>query len=131
VDLANHPFLEVLWSFFVIFVWVAWFWLLITVTIDIFRRHDISGGIKAVWLVFIIFLPLIGVLIYLITQSRSMAERSERDAARQREAVDDYIRTTAASGGAASEIEKGKALLESGAISPQEFEAIKAKALAS
>ena len=131
MDLANHPFLEVLWSFFVIFVWVAWFWLLITVTIDIFRRHDISGGIKAVWLVFIIFLPLIGVLIYLITQSRSMAERSERDAARQREAVDDYIRTTAASGGAASEIEKGKALLESGAISPQEFEAIKAKALAS
>lgn len=129
MDLAQHPFLEILWSFFIIFVWVAWFWVLISIAIDIFRRHDISGGVKALWLVFIVFLPVVGVLTYLITQSQSMAERSAQQAARQKQAVDDYIRSTA--GGAASEIQTAKSLLDSGAITQDEFEAIKAKALAS
>ena len=80
MDFTNHPFLNVIWTFFIIFVWVAWFWILITIAIDIFRRHDISGIWKAVWLVVIIFLPLIGCLIYLITQGGSMAERSAAEA---------------------------------------------------
>jgi hypothetical protein len=131
MDFTNHPLLEVLWSFFIIFIWVAWFWLLISITIDIFRRHDISGGVKALWLIFIIFLPFLGVLIYLITQSQSMAERSAEQANRQQQAMDDYIRTTAGGGGGAvADIEKAKALLDSGAITQAEFDSIKAKALA-
>jgi hypothetical protein len=131
MDFTNHPLIEVLWSFFIIFIWVAWFWLLISISIDIFRRHDISGGMKAVWLIFIIFLPYLGVLIYLITQSKSMAERNAEQANRQRAAMDDYIRSTAGGGGgAAAEIEKAKSLLDSGAISQAEFDSIKAKALA-
>jgi hypothetical protein len=131
MDFTNHPLIEVLWSFFIIFIWVAWFWLLISISIDIFRRHDISGGMKAVWLLFIIFLPYLGVLIYLITQSKSMAERNAEQANRQRAAMDDYIRSTAGGGGgAAAEIEKAKSLLDSGAISQAEFDSIKAKALA-
>ncbi|HET6865925.1 MAG TPA: SHOCT domain-containing protein [Solirubrobacteraceae bacterium] len=131
MDFTNHPLLEVLWSFFIIFIWVAWFWLLISITVDIFRRHDISGGVKALWLIFIIFLPFLGVLIYLITQSQSMAERSAEQANRERKAMDDYIRTTAGGGGgAATEIEKAKALLDNGTITQAEFDSIKAKALA-
>jgi putative oligomerization/nucleic acid binding protein/phospholipase D-like protein len=131
MDFTNHPLIEVLWSFFIIFIWVAWFWLLISISIDIFRRHDISGGFKALWLIFIIFLPYLGVFIYLITQSRSMAERSADQANRQRQAMDDYIRTTAGGGGGAiADIEKAKALLDSGAITQAEFDSIKAKALA-
>jgi hypothetical protein len=131
MDFTNHPLIEVLWSFFIIFIWVAWFWLLISISIDIFRRHDISGGMKALWLLFIIFLPYLGVFIYLITQSRSMAERSADQANRQRQAMDDYIRTTAGGGGGAvADIERAKGLLDSGAITQAEFDSIKAKALA-
>jgi putative oligomerization/nucleic acid binding protein/phospholipase D-like protein len=132
MDFTNHPLIEVLWSFFLIFIWVAWFWLLVSIGVDIFRRDDISGGMKALWLVFIIFLPFLGVLIYLVTQSQSMAERSAQHANRQRQAMDDYIRATATGGGggAGTEIEKAKALLDNGAITQAEFDTIKAKALA-
>ena len=83
MDFTNHPFLNVIWTFFIIFVWVAWFWILITIAIDIFRRHDISGIWKAVWLVVIIFLPLIGSLIYLITQGgRDPARNADRNGLR-------------------------------------------------
>jgi hypothetical protein len=130
MDFTNHPLIEVLWSFFIIFIWVAWFWLLISIGVDIFRRNDISGGLKALWLLFIIFLPFLGVLIYLVTQNDSMAERAAEHANRQRQAMDDYIRTTAAGGGGAvTEIEKAKALLDNGAITQAEFDSIKAKAL--
>jgi len=132
MDFTNHPLLEVLWSFFIIFIWVAWFWLLISIGVDIFRRTDISGGGKALWLIFIIFLPFLGVLIYLVTQNDSMAERAAEHATRQRQAMDDYIRTTASGGGGGgvAEIEKAKALLDNGTITQAEFDSIKAKALA-
>ena len=105
MDLAQHPFLEIIWSFFIIFVWVAWFWLLISIAIDIFRRHDISGGAKALWLIFIVFIPFLGVLVYVLTQSKSMQERATAEATQQKQAMDDYIRATATtSGGAATEI---------------------------
>ena len=126
---AEYPFLEVLWTLFVIFAWVIWFWLLITVFSDLFRRHDIGGGKKTLWIIFVILLPFLGVFIYLISQGHAMAERNEKRASAQRAQMDDYVKSVAGSGGAAAEIEKAKQLLDSGAISQTEYEAIKTKAL--
>jgi hypothetical protein len=126
---ADYPFLEVLWTLLVIFAWVIWFWLLITVFADLFRRHDIGGGKKALWIIFVILLPFLGVFIYLISQGHSMAERNEKSMRAQQSQMDDYVRSVAGSGGAAGEIERAKALLDSGAISQAEFDQIKAKAL--
>jgi hypothetical protein len=128
---ADYPFLDVLWTLIIFFVWILWFWLLFTVWVDIFRRDDISGWGKAGWLIFTIVLPFLGVFIYLITQNDGMTKRNLDRARSQRAQFDDYVRDTAGSGGgAAAEIEKAKQLLDSGAIPPQEFEAIKQKALA-
>jgi hypothetical protein len=126
---ADYPFLEVLWTLLVIFAWVIWFWLLITVFADLFRRHDIGGGKKALWIIFVILLPFLGVFIYLISQGHSMAERNMKQAQAQQAHMDDYVRSVAGSGGSAAEIEKAKQLLDSGAISQAEFDQIKAKAL--
>ena len=126
---ADYPFLEVLWTMFVIFAWVIWFWLLITVFADLFRRHDIGGGKKTLWIIFVIVLPFLGVFIYLISQSKEMTERNEKQARAQQAQMDDYVKSVAGSGGSAAEIEKAKQLLDSGAISQAEYDAIKAKAL--
>jgi hypothetical protein len=128
---ADYPFLEVLWTMLIFFAWVIWFWLLITVFADVFRRHDIGGLKKTVWLVFVIFLPFVGVFAYLIANSQSMAERNLERARSQQAQFDDYVRDTAGSGGgAAAEIDRAKQLLDSGAITQAEFDSIKAKALA-
>ena len=126
---AEYPFLEVLWTMLVIFAWVIWFWLLITVFADLFRRHDIGGGKKVVWIIFVILLPFLGVFVYLISQGHGMAERNEKQLRTQQAHMDDYVKSVAGGGGAAAEIEKAKALLDSGAISQAEFDSIKAKAL--
>jgi Short C-terminal domain/Phospholipase_D-nuclease N-terminal len=126
---TDYPFLEVLWTTFVFFGLFLWIWLLITVFADLFRRDDIGGGKKALWVVFVIVLPLLGVFIYLIAQGRRMAERSATEARASQAHFDEHVRSVAG-GGAASEIEKAKQLLDSGAISQAEFDAIKAKALA-
>jgi Short C-terminal domain/Phospholipase_D-nuclease N-terminal len=127
---ADYPFLDLVWTMVVFFVWIVWFWLLFTVFADIFRRHDISGGKKTVWIIFAILLPFLGVFVYLITQNVGMTERNLARTRAQREQFDDYVRQTAASGGAAAEIERAKGLLDSGAITQAEFDAIKQKALA-
>jgi hypothetical protein len=128
---ADYPFWDVMWSMLVFFLWVLWFWLLFMVFIDIFRRRDISGWGKAAWLIFAIILPYLGVFVYIISQSQGMAERRAGEMRQQQEQFDDYVRQTASSGGgAAAEIEKAKQLLDSGAISDAEFQAIKQKALA-
>jgi ABC-type multidrug transport system fused ATPase/permease subunit len=130
---ADYPFLDVLWTMLVIFAWVIWFWLLITVFADLFRRHDTSGGMKALWIIFVIVLPFLGVLIYLIANGGGMAERNMQQAQAQQASMDQYIRsvaTTSGGGGAADEIARAKQLLDSGAITQAEFDAIKAKALA-
>ena len=128
--LLAYPFLDVLWSMLVFFVWIAWFLLLFHVIADVFRRRDASGGKKTLWLIFLIFVPFLGVFVYLIANSDDMARRSIEQAEASRAQMDDYVRTTAGSGGAAGEIEKAKGLLDSGAITQAEFDAIKAKALA-
>jgi Phospholipase_D-nuclease N-terminal/Short C-terminal domain len=127
---ADYPFLEVLWTLLVFFAWVAWFWLLITIAVDVFRRRDIGGGKKALWLIFMLFVPFIGVFAYLLANHDEMAQRNIEQAQAQRAQYDDYVRSVAGSGGAASEIDKAKNLLDSGAITQAEFDAIKAKALA-
>ena len=126
---ADYPFLDILWTMLVFFGWVIWFWLLITVFSDLFSRHDISGWAKAGWIVLVVVLPYLGVFIYLIGQGRQMAERRAQQSQAARTEFDDYVKTVAAPGGAAAEIEKAKQLLDSGAITQAEFDAIKAKAL--
>jgi hypothetical protein len=127
---ADYPFLEVMWTLLVFFAWVIWFWILITILVDVFRRRDIGGGKKALWVVFLILVPFIGVLIYLIVNHDEMAERNVKEARSSQAQFDQYVQSVAG-GGAAAEIEKAKQLLDSGAISQAEFDAIKAKALAS
>jgi hypothetical protein len=126
---ADYPFLDVLWTMILFFCWVAWIWLLIVIISDIFRR-DMSGWGKAAWIVFLIVLPFLGALIYIIANGKEMTERRVRDAAASQQHFDSYVRNVASSGGPAGEIEKAKALLDSGAINQQEFDALKAKALA-
>ena len=126
---ADYPFLDVLWTMLVFFAFIIWFWILITVFADVFRRRDIGGGAKALWIIFVIILPFLGVFIYLIAEHDGMAERNQKQMEAQQAAANQYIRSVAGSGGAA-EIEKAKSLLDSGAISQAEFDALKARALA-
>ena len=130
---ADYPFLDILWTMIIFFCWVAWIWLLIMIFSDLFRR-DISGWGKAAWVVFLIILPFLGVLIYLIAEGKGMTERRVQDMQASQAQFDTYVRCVAtetdAGGGSAHEIEKAKALLDSGAITQPEFEKLKAKALA-
>ena len=127
---ADYPFLDVFWSMLVFFVWISWFLLLFHVIGDVFRRRDASGGKKTLWLIFLILVPFLGVFVYLIANSDDIAKRNAEQMAAAQSASDEYVRSVAGSSGAAAEIEKAKGLLESGAINQQEYDAIKAKALA-
>jgi len=126
---ASYPFADVMWTMLVFFLWVLWFWLLFTVFADVFRRHDISGWVKTLWVIFVIILPFLGVFIYLIVESKGMAQRNIDRANEAKTQFDSYVRQTAG-GGSATEIAKAKELLDSGAITQTEFDSIKAKALA-
>jgi hypothetical protein len=127
---ADYPFLDILWSMVIFFVWIMWFTLLFRVWGDIFSRDDLSGLGKTGWLIFTIILPFLGVFIYLITENDAMTKRALSRARTQQDQFDDYVRTTAGGGGAAAEIEKAKQLLDTGAINQGEFEALKQKAMA-
>ncbi len=128
---ADYTFLDWFWSLLVFFLWVMWFWLLFTVWSDIFRRHDISGWGKTLWLVFTIVLPFLGVFVYLITQNDGMTKRNIERARAQRAQMNEYVRETAGSSGSATtEIERGKDLLDRGVITQAEFDVLKANALA-
>lgn len=127
---ASYPFLNVLWDILIFFAWVIFIWIAITVLIDVLRRHDISGWRKASWVVFIVIVPWIGVLSYLIVNHTGMAERRAKDSQVAHAHFEEYIRHAAGTGGPASEIEKAKHLLDNGTITQAEFDAIKAKALA-
>ena len=127
---ASYPFLDVMWTMLVFFLWILWFWLLFTVWFDVFRRDDISGWGKAGWLIFTVVLPFLGVFVYLIAENDGMTKRNLERSRTERARFDDYVRATAGSGDAATQIEKAKGLLDSGAITQHEFDAIKQRALA-
>ena len=127
---ADYPFLNILGSMILFFSWVIWIWMMIAILSDVFRRRDLSGWGKAGWTAFLIILPFLGALIYLVSHGDGMAERRAQDVQGQQAQMDDYVRSVAGSGGPAAEIDKAKQLLDSGAINQTEFDAIKAKALA-
>ena len=127
---ADYPFLDVLWTLLIFFAWVIWFWLLITIFADLFRRHDIGGGKKALWVIFVIIVPFVGVLVYLIAESKGMADRQAQLQQQAQAQTDEYVKTVAASADPAGQIAQAKQLLDSGAINQQEFDALKQKALA-
>jgi hypothetical protein len=129
---SSYPFLELIWTMFVLFGFVLWFWLLIVVFGDLFRRHDMSGWAKAAWTIFVIVLPYIGILAYLIAQGGSMAARRGKETAAARDAYETDVRSIAGSAGQpADQIATAKQLRDSGDITADEYEVLKRKALAS
>jgi hypothetical protein len=125
---VDYPFLNILWSTILFLVFFMWIWLAISCLSDLFRRHDVSGWGKAAWTVFVIVLPYLGVLIYLIAEGKGMAERSAQNMHAAQAQFDDHVRAVA--GGPAAEIAQAKDLLDKGAISQAEFDGLKQKALA-
>jgi hypothetical protein len=117
----DYPLLNVFWTTLLIFGWVLWIWLLIRVYGDIFGRRDIGGGAKTGWVLLTLVLPLVGCLIYLISQGRSMTDRAEREAEQQRAAFEDYVKSVAAEASPGDQTAKARALLADGAITEQEF----------
>jgi cbb3-type cytochrome oxidase subunit 3 len=126
----NYPILSFIWMMFWFFMFVIWIWLLISVFMDIFRSHDLSGAAKAFWVLFVIILPFLGVLVYLIARGDKMHERAADQAAQQQKAFDDYVRQAAGSGSKVDDLAKLADLKEKGVLSDAEFEAQKAKLLA-
>ena len=129
INAPSYPFLNVLWDILIIFAWILFIWIAIIAFTDLFRRRDISGWGKAAWVVFIVLIPWIGVLVYLIANHDGMAERNEKQTKAAQAQFDQYVRQAAGTGGPANEIDTAKKLLDSGTISQAEFDAIKAKAL--
>jgi Short C-terminal domain/Phospholipase_D-nuclease N-terminal len=129
ISSSSYPLLNIFWTMFVFFLWVIWIWTLIMVFIDIFRSRDLSGGAKALWFVFVLFIPLFGVLAYLIVRGSSMSERSARQ---QDEAVSSYIEQPApgSSASTADQLTKLAELRDRGVISAAEFDREKEKILA-
>jgi hypothetical protein len=127
---ADYPFLDILWTMIIFFVWVVWIWMMVVILTDVFRRDDISGWSKAAWTAFLIVLPFLGVFVYLITQHAAMADRAAERARGERAQFDSYVRSVATDGGAVSQIDEAKRLLDAGTITQEEFNALKAKALA-
>jgi hypothetical protein len=126
----DYPLVDLLWTFVLFFALLTYFWLLITALGDLFRRRDVSGWGKAAWTVFVIVLPLIGSLTYLITQGRAMADRDVQQAAAVKQRTDEHIRSVAAPDyRGVDEIARGKELLDRGAITQEEFEQLKRRVL--
>ena len=126
----SYPVLGVFWTILMIFLWVIWFWILITIIIDIFRSHDLSGWTKALWFLFILFLPLIGVLVYLIARGGKMHEHQVRQAQLQEEQLRSYVQQAAGSQSSADQLAKLADLRDRGVITAEEFDREKAKILA-
>ncbi len=125
---SSYPFFSALWLMIVFFAFIIWIWLLISVFADIFRRRDIGGGMKAIWIIFVIIAPYLGVLIYLIAEHNGMADRSMEQMKAMKAQQDDYIKSVAGSS-PTDQIAQAKSLLDSGAITQEEYDALKVKAL--
>jgi hypothetical protein len=128
---SSYPLLNVFWTIFEFFLWIIWIWILIWIFIDIFRSRDLSGWAKALWFLFVLFIPLIGVLVYLIVRGGSMHERAVQDAQRQDKEFRQYVQQAASSAPAstADQLSKLADLRDRGVISAEEFEREKAKVL--
>jgi len=127
----SYPLLGAFWTILEVFLWVLWIWVLIYVFIDIFRSRDLSGWAKALWFLFVLFIPLIGVLVYLIARGGKMQERAQQDARQQEKDFRAYVQEAASSGTPADQLAKLADLRDKGVISAEEFEREKAKVLAS
>jgi hypothetical protein len=127
---TSYPLLDAFWTIFEIFLWIIWFWILITVFIDIFRSHDLSGWGKALWFLFVLIIPLVGVLVYLIVRGGSMHERSVHQVQRQEQEYRSYVQDVAGTGTTADQLTKLADLRERGVITADEFDREKAKILA-
>ena len=128
---TDYPFLSIFWTMLIFFAWVVWIWMMVVILTDLFSRKDVSGWGKAAWCIFMIVLPFIGVLTYLIVQHDGLQSRSAERAEMANRQFDDRVRQAAASdGGAAGEIEKAAQLRDAGTITQAEFDALKTKALA-
>jgi hypothetical protein len=130
---SSYPILDAFLTMLYFFLFIIWIWLLITVFIDIFRSSDMGGGAKALWVIFVIILPFLGVFVYLLARGGKMHERAAAEAAQQQQAFDSYVRQAAGAEGAdtASQLSKLADLKSQGVITDAEFEAQKAKVLAS
>lgn len=124
------PLFDVFWTMLWFFCFFIWIMLLIRVFADIFRSHDLGGWRKAGWTVFVVFLPLLGVLVYLIARGSSMQRRQTQEAVETRQQMDEYIRQTAKSSSPADELAKLVKLHDAGTISDAEFDQAKSKLLA-
>jgi ABC-type multidrug transport system fused ATPase/permease subunit len=129
---SSYPLLNLFWTMFIFFLWVIWIWILIAVFIDIFRSHDLSGWAKALWVLFVLFIPVIGVLVYLIARGGKMHERAARQVQQQDAEFRSYVQQAAAGSPAstADQLAKLADLRDRGVISAAEFEREKAKVLA-
>ena len=128
---SSYPLLNVFWTILEVFLWVLWIWILIAIFMDIFRSHDLSGGAKALWFLFVLLIPLIGVLVYLIVRGGSMHERSVQQAQQTDQAFREYVQSAAqGQGGTADQLDKLVTLRDRGVITPAEFDQQKAKILA-
>jgi hypothetical protein len=125
----TYPLLNIFWTMLEIFAFVVYFWLLISIYMDIFRSSDLSGGVKALWVLVVFFLPLFGILLYLIIRGGKMHERAAQQAQQQQEAFDSYVKEAAGTS-STDELAKLADLKEKGVLSDAEFEAQKAKLLA-
>jgi Phospholipase_D-nuclease N-terminal/Short C-terminal domain len=130
VLIATYTFLDVFWDILIVFAFFIWIWLLITVFVDLFRNPDASGWAKAGWIIFVIVLPYLGVLVYLIVEHKGMTERTIRSQETAQSAMDQYVRSVATESDPADQIAKAKRLLDDGTINQAEFDQIKQKALA-
>jgi hypothetical protein len=126
---ADYPFLDVFWSMLIFMGLIMWIWLVISLFADIFRRRDMGGFAKSLWVIVLIFVPLFGVLVYLIAYHNGIAERNVREVEAAQAQFDQQVRDAAGTGGPAGEIETAQRLLAAGSITQQEFDAIKANAL--
>ena len=125
----TYPLADLFGTMLGIFVFLIWFWLLVIIFGDIFRSRDMGGGAKALWVIFVIILPFLGILVYLIARGGKMHERAEQAAQQQQQAFDDYVKQTAGAGNSVDQLAKLADLKQSGAITDAEFEAQKAKLL--
>ena len=127
----NYPLLDFFWTIFEVFLWVIWIWIMIWIFIDIFRSRDLSGGAKALWFIFVLFIPLIGVLVYLIARGGKMHEHAVQEQQQQDQAFRTYVQDVAGQPSPADQLAKLADLRDRGVITPDEFEREKAKILAS